>query len=41
VPAAYYKGQQCQLLIDDEKHRVTVNCTSTNGTDATEEPSES
>lgn len=37
VPAAYYKGQQCQILVDDATHKVTVSCPSTNGAEPEEE----
>ena len=33
VPAAYYGGEKCELLVDDETKRVTVKCGETN-TDA-------
>ena len=26
VPAAYYGGEKCELLVDDETKRVTVKC---------------
>ena len=33
VPAAYYAGERCELLVDDETKRVTVKCVETS-TDA-------
>ena len=26
VPAAFYQGQRCELLVDDEAHKVVVRC---------------
>ena len=30
VPAAYYGGEKCELLVDDETKRVTVKCGEAN-----------